>query len=189
MIGYTKSIMTHYNTLASPEEINQSITRIASEIIRHHEQTPLFVSLLRGANPFTSLLMFEIVRQKPNYHPDLDYMMVSTYGSGQHAGAPQIITDLAPSTQVDGRPTIIIDDVLDKGITADFVTNHLKKRGAPEVKLAVLCDKQVTREKDVVANYAGFTFKDNWLVGMGMDDANAANEGYRWLHEIWEVAR
>lgn len=181
--------MTTYNKLASPEEINQSITYIASEIIRNYEQTPLFVSLLRGANPFTSLLMFEIVRQKPDYHPDLDYMMVSTYGNGQLAGAPQIITDLAPSTKVDGRPTIVIDDVLDKGITADFVANHLRARGASSVKLAVLCDKQATREKDIVADYTGFTFNDNWLVGMGMDDANAAHEGYRWLHEIWEVSR
>lgn len=181
--------MATYNKLASSEKINQSITQIASRIIRDHEQTPLFVSLLRGANPFTSLLMFEIVRQTPDYHPDLDYMMVSTYGNGQHAGVPQIITDLAPSTKIDGRPTIIIDDVLDKGITADFVANHLRARGASDVKLAVLCDKQVTREKDIIADYTGFTFKDNWLVGMGMDDANAAYEGYRWLHEIWEVAK
>lgn len=114
-------------------------------------------------------------------------MMVSTYGAGRHAGEPHIVTDLAPSTTVNGRDVIIIDDVLDRGITADFVTKHLEARGATGVKLAVLCDKQVTRERPVEADYKGFTFGDNWLIGMGMDDGNDTPEGYRWLDEIREV--
>jgi len=88
---------------------------------------------------------------------------------------------------VNGRTVIIIDDVLDKGITADFVIKHLEARGASEVKLAVLCEKQVTREKPVDADYKGFTFGDNWLVGMGMDDSGTNVEAYRWLDEIGEV--
>ena len=116
-------------------------------------------------------------------------MMVSTYGGERHASEPHIVTDLAPSTVVTDRTVIIIDDVLDKGITADFVTKHLHARGAADVKLAVLCDKTTKRERDVTADYAGFTFDDNWLVGMGMDDSEVANEGYRWLEEIWEIKR
>lgn len=181
--------MTKYNKLASSEEINQSITQIAGDIISDHEQTPLFVSLLRGANPFTSLLLFEIARQNPEYHPDVDYMMVSTYGNDNQAGEPHIVTDLAPSTTVRNRDVVVIDDVLDKGITADFVFAHLRARGAVDLKLAVLCDKQVKREKPIEADYKGFTFSDKWLVGMGMDDPGAAKEGYRWLDEIWEVAK
>lgn len=79
--------------------------------------------------------------------------------------------------------------MLDKGITADFVTKHLLERGAADVWLAVLCDKRTARERDIAADYAGFTFHDNWLVGMGMDDAAAAPEGSRWLPEIWEIKR
>ncbi len=179
--------MTAYRKLAPSEQVNQSISHIAKEILRDHIKTPLFVALLRGAAPFASRLMQEIVSQNQEYHPELDYMMVSTYGSEQHAGEPHIVTDLAPSTLVSGREVIVIDDVLDKGITADFVFSHLRARGAVALKLAVLCDKQVTREKPIEASYKGFSFNDNWLVGMGMDDANAANEGYRWLDEIWEV--
>ncbi len=177
-----------YQQLATTEEINQKITAAASLILNDFpDRTPLFVALLRGAAPFSTKLMSEIVRQKQSYHPELDYMMVSTYGNGQHAGEPHIVTDLAPSTSVRGREVVVIDDVLDKGITADFVKKHMKNRGAARVKLAVLCDKRAVRERDITADYVGFEFDDNWLVGMGMDDAGEANEGYRWLDEIWEI--
>lgn len=178
-----------YALLASQNDVDQHIRRLAGEIVKQEMTSPLFVGLLRGAAPFCSKLMLEIVRQSQDFHPELDYMMVSTYGGKRHASEPRIVTDLAPSTVVNGRTVIVIDDVLDKGITADFVKNHLLSRGAVNVKLAVLCDKQTVRERDVTADYIGFTFTDNWLVGMGMDDASAATEGYRWLNEIWEIKR
>jgi len=181
--------MTHYNTLATSEQVSDAITDIAKNILNDHEQSPLFVGLLRGAAPFSSRLMTELACQAPEYHPELDYMMVSTYGADRHAGEPHIVTDLAPSTIVNGRAVIIIDDVLDKGITADFVIKHLEARGASDVRLAVLCEKLVTREKPIEADYKGFTLGDRWLVGMGMDDSSAAVEGYRWLDEIREVAK
>lgn len=177
-----------YSLLATAEQVGEQIARLAAEITQNESNTsPLFVGLLRGAAPFTSKLMHAIVRRSQDFHPELDYMMVSTYGGERHASEPHIVTDLAPSTTVKGRTVIIIDDVLDKGITADFVAKHLFARGAKTVKLAVLCDKTTARERDVTANYIGFTFDDNWLVGMGMDDSEAATEGYRWLDEIWEI--
>lgn len=179
---------TKYKQLANSQQIDEKISQIATKILNDFpNETPLFVGLLRGAAPFAAKLMSEIVRQSPSYHPELDYMMVSTYGDGQHAGEPHIVTDLAPSTIVTSRSVIVIDDVLDKGITADFVKNHLLNRGATAASLAVLCDKKTERLRDVTADYCGFEFEDNWLVGMGMDDAGAANEGYRWLDEIWEI--
>lgn len=177
-----------YSRLANSAEVNQQIIHLATSVLADYpNSSPLFVGLLRGAAPFASKLMLEITRQSPDYHPEIDYMMVSTYGAEKHAGEPHIVTDLAPSTRVHDRSVVIIDDVLDKGITADFVTKHLQARGAAAVRLAVLCDKTTQRERDISANYVGFTFEDNWLVGMGMDDPQAANEGYRWLDEIWEV--
>jgi len=179
---------SQYKQLANNQQIDEKISQIATKILTDFPtETPLFVALLRGAAPFSSKLMAEIVRQRPEYHPELDYMMVSTYGGGQHAGEPHIVTDLAPSTLVANRAVVVIDDVLDKGVTADFVSRHLKNRHARKVALAVLCDKQTERTHDVVADYIGFTFNDSWLVGMGMDDASAAKEGYRWLDEIWEI--
>ena len=179
---------TNYNQLATAEQVNEKIQLIAAQILKDFpDGTPLFVALLRGAAPFSSKLMSELVTQSQDYHPELDYMMVSTYGGGQHAGEPHIVTDLAPTTLVANRYIVVIDDVLDKGVTANFVAKHLMNRGAAAVKLAVMCEKRTDREYAVSADYTGFTFDDNWLVGMGMDDAGAANEGYRWLDEIWEI--
>lgn len=182
--------MERYRTLFTKAQVDQQITRITGEMIRDHaHDNPLFVGLLRGAAPFASKLMFEIARQAPDMHPDLDYMMVSTYGSGTHAHEPRIVTDLAPSTVVKGRTVIILDDVLDKGITAEFVRRHLENMGATAVKLAVLAQKQVERVHDITPDYCGFDAGDAWLVGMGMDDADLTHEGHRWLDQIWEIKR
>lgn len=181
---------SRYTKVATAAQVNQVVQRIASTIITDFsDRSPLFVVLLRGANPFATKLLFELVRLRQDYHPEVDYMMVRTYGDEQHAGKPQIITDLAPTTLVDGREVIVIDDVLDKGITADFVYSHLYALGATTIKLAVLCDKIVEYKKPLNADYKGFSFNDNWLVGMGMDDAQHTHEGYRWLDEIWEISK
>lgn len=179
-----------YNLLADTKQVDTRIDALAAQIIADFPQKRvLFVTLLRGANPFASKLMYSIVKRSRDFHPEVDYMMVSTYGEGRQAGEPHIVTDLAPTTHVQGRDVIVIDDVLDKGVTADFVMKHLQARGADTIRLAVLCDKATERLYPVEASYVGFHFDDNWLVGMGMDDAQATIEGYRWLNEIWEIAR
>lgn len=177
-----------YSLLAKENEIRERVATMARLMVSDFPDTsPLFIALLRGAAPFTSLLMNEIVKQSQDYHPELDYMMVSTYGTGQKAGEPHIVTDLAPDTIVNDRTVIVLDDVLDKGVTANIVFHHLRACGARQIKLAVLCTKNVKREYPIEADYSCFKFGDNWLVGMGMDDAKATKEGYRWLDEIWEI--
>jgi hypoxanthine phosphoribosyltransferase len=111
-------------------------------------------------------------------------MMVSTYGGGQIAGEPRIVTDLGPETLVHGRTVVILDDVLDKGITANFVKAHLETRGAKEVKLAVLVNKKTEKEFSLEVDYCGVVLDDFWLVGMGMDDADTAKEYGRWQEFI-----
>lgn len=172
-------------TLATETEVNTRIDELAADIIKDFSgKNPLFVALLRGAAPFASKLLFSIARQAPEFQPELDYMMVSTYGAGQHAGEPHIVTDLAPGTTASGRTVIILDDVLDKGITAHFVAAHMRARGAADIKLAVLADKKTEKVHDIPADYCGFTVDDLWLVGMGMDDAGSGKEHSRWLGSI-----
>lgn len=183
-----------YRKLYDKDQVTKRIGQLASEITARYSgdgelDRPLFVALLRGAMPFASKLMFEMQRQAPDFHPELDVMMVSTYGDGRHAGEPRIVTDLARTTSVFGRPVVILDDVLDQGITANFVTNHLDKLNPGSIELAVLAKKAVTRVHDIKPDYCGFDVGDKWIVGMGMDDAADGNEHYRWLDEIWEVAQ
>lgn len=174
--------------LASSDTINSSIDQMAAAILANHpDQSPLFVALLRGAAPFASKLMFSIAHQSPNYHPEIDYMMISTYGTERTAGKPGIVTNLAPTTIIDDRTVIVLDDVLDKGITANFVMNYLRSRGAGEVKLAVLVTKQTERQHPIVPDYSCLESEDIWLAGMGMDDAGTANEAYRWASSIYKI--
>lgn len=157
------------------------IDQMALSITKDLSRTPpLFVALLRGAAPFASKLMFSIQRQTPSFHPELDYMMVSTYSDGRTAGEPHIVTDLAPDTTVKGRTVVIVDDVLDKGVTAHFVTEHMLARGASRVLLAVLANKKTDKEYPITADYCGFDLDDLWLTGMGLDDASTAREYGRW---------
>lgn len=177
--------MTTKTILATASQVDARINELASEIILDFSgQTPLFVALLRGAAPFASKLMFAIAQQSPDFHPELDYMMVSTYGGGHEAGEPTIITDLGPKTHVSDRPVIIIDDVLDKGLTARFVAEHLRSRGATDIRLAVLADKQTEKLRDVTADYCGFSVEDVWLIGMGMDNSDSGKEHDRWDESI-----
>lgn len=179
-----------YRLLYNSAQVNQRIGELARAIVTNgRHDNPLFVGLLRGAAPFASKLMFEITRQEPDFHPELDYMVVSTYGAGRIANEPRIVTDLSPKTIVYGREVIVVDDVLDRGLTSAFVCKHIKGLGAIGVSLAVLVDKQTERLADIEADYWCFSANDEWLVGMGMDDAQAGHESYRWLEEIWEVCR
>lgn len=181
---------SRYKQLHNHAEVSQKIRELAEMIIIDHARSsPLFIALLRGADPFASLLMLEIARQAPDFHPEIAYMMIKTYGDSQTAGEPQIITDLPPSTNVTGRTIIVIDDVLDRGITAEFVATTMRERGATQIQLAVLAQKDVDRVTDITPDYCGFDCGDKWLVGMGMDDASSGNEHYRWLDEIWEIVR
>ena len=184
-----------YRELYSSRQINQRIGQLASEITANYNgdeaaygENPLFIALLRGAAPFASKLMFEIDRQAPDFHPEMDYMMTTREAErfSPHAET-EIIMDLAPDTEVKNRNVIIVDNVLDMGETAVSVRNHVLEMGARYVELAALVEKDIERSAQIEADYLGFTAPNQWLVGMGMDDSAIAKESYRWSNGIWVV--
>lgn len=178
-----------YSRLFTTDDMSVAVRTIAQRIIGDFPaDKPLFVALMRGANPFASMLMFEIARQQVDFHPEIDYMLVSTYGKDHTAKEPVVMTDLAPDTVVADRTVVLIDDVIDLGVTSDFVARLMRERGAADVKLAVLASKDVPARTSQ-ADYIGFEAGDKWLVGMGLDDAQDGHEHYRWLDEVWEINR
>lgn len=171
--------------LASASQVDKATEQLARDIVdAFGNSQPLFVALLRGAAPFASKLMFAIARHAPNLHPELDYMTVSAYGEGRHAGTPHVAMGLAPDTEVKDRVVIVLDDVLDKGVTFSFVSGYLTDKGARSVKLAVLVEKDLVRQHPKHADFTCFHAGPEWLTGMGMDDARVARDGFRWLNEI-----
>lgn len=175
-----------YEVIYTENEVNQRIAKMASNVIeRYQGQDPLFVCLLRGGAPFAMKLMFEITRQDPSFNPEIDYMIVKTYGDRRTESPSQLITDLAPHTKSQNRHAIILDDTLDKGITASFVSNHLRtKHKVSGVDLLVLVDKDVARDEFKTATMSCFQAGPEWLVGMGLDDGTAAKEAARWASYI-----
>ena len=183
MINSSRSPL--YKTLlATPDEVSVRIRDLATDVIAEYRtQSPLFVCLLRGGAPFAMQLMRDIAIQDQYFHPEMDYMTVSTYASERTDSEPVLVMGLAPHTVVAGRRVVLLDDTLDKGVTADFARQELRKQGAADVDLIVLVDKQRPREDTffVEATMAGFRLgSDVWLTGMGLDDARIAKEANRW---------
>lgn len=171
--------------LAAKPDVDHAITLLAHNIVRDFKnQRPLFVALLRGAMPFASKLMFAIAQIASDFHPELDYMTLSTYGNERTAGKLTVLSDLSPKTTVTGRTVIVLDDVIDQGITAAFAFDYLRQRGAANVKLATLIEKDIKRSNIAHADYTCFHTGPEWLTGMGLDDTSIQPEANRWLNEV-----
>ena len=173
------------------EEVSQRIGEMAVEVVgTYAEENPFFVSLMRGALPFTTDLMRAIRRearqQKVNFHPEVDLMTISTYGKGREAQEPHIVMDLAPKAHVSDRTVVLLGDVLDWGHTLEFADRHLRSREPKDVHSIVLVEKENDRTTyHRGADIVGFRSPAGlWLIGMGMDDANQAVEAGRWDDDI-----
>lgn len=173
------------DVIASSEDIKMMIKQLASRIIREHKNdNPLFICLLRGGVPFASQLMFAITDQDPYFHPELDYMTVSSYGSGQIASAPRIAMDISPKTIIKNRTVIVLDDMIDKGGTYAFTKELLEKRNVKSVQLAVLIQRKVKERTFDADFYCLEVDTDAWLTGMGLDDSRVGVDGNRWMRYI-----
>lgn len=171
--------------LYTEEQVDAVIDRMAGSVIETYQGVnPLFVCLLRGGAPFSAKLMSAISRQDPRFQPELDYMTVRTYGNEREPRPPQIVMDVSPSTKVAGRHVILLDDVLDTGVTAEFATEHFLDRGADDVSLAVLVKKLRHRTAYGEPSLFGVETPDIWLTGMGLDDAQLGKEANRWAGYI-----
>lgn len=175
--------LPHYQTLVANEaQVAQRINELAAQVItRYKDKNPLFVCLLRGGAPFATRLMFAIASQAPDFHPEMDYMTVKTYGDERTDKAPELLHDILPTTNVARRQIILLDDVLDKGVTADFASRYIiEHHGASTVDMVVLVQKNRERKTYPQATLWGFEAPDDWLTGMGLDDSRIAKEANRW---------
>lgn len=170
---------------ATEEQVHDRIDEMACELVQKFRgQEPLFVNLLRGGSAFSVDLMRAIVRHDPDFHPELDNMTISRFGSQRKGGKPRVVTDLSPATEIEDRTVIMLDEVLDEGHTADFTKRYLELRGAAEVHLVVLLRKVGAQKAFGEPLLCGFDAPNEWLVGMGMDDFSTKKEAHRWLPYI-----
>lgn len=163
------------HVLISKEQLDRRIAEMGKEITKDYEgRNVVLVGILKGAMPFLCDLMRQI-----DLPVTLDTMCVSSYGNSTiSSGSVNIKKDL--DKDIHGKDVIVVEDIIDTGITMAALVPLLKQRGAASVELAICLDKKERREKEVDVKYVGFTVPDEFIVGYGCDYA----EKYRNLPEV-----
>ena len=158
----------------SEEEIHARVAEIGAQITRDFkDKDPLFVGVLKGCFIFMADLM-RCVEVKCS----MDFMAVSSYSGTTSTGAVSIDKDL--SQPIEGRHIIIVEDILDSGVTLNYLKNYLLFRKPASVTIATLMDKPSRRRADIYADYSCFEVPDAFVVGYGLD----YNQRYRNLPYI-----
>lgn len=146
--------------------VHERVGALAAAIERDYGGRPLVaVCILRGAFIFAADLIRRI-----SGPVDIDFMAISTYGSGaKSSGAVRILKDL--DTDVEGRDALIVEDIVDTGLTLDYLLGILRSRRPASLRTCVLLDKPERRQLPIRADYVGFTIPDRFVVGYGLDYA------------------
>lgn len=161
--------------LITEEELQSKIKELAVQLENDYEDKfPLAVGVLKGALPFMSDLL-----KRMDTHLEMDFMDVSSYGNSTvSSGEVKIVKDLNAS--VEGRDVLIIEDIIDSGLTLSYLAELFRYRKAKSVRIVTLLDKPTGRKVDIKPDYAGFIVPDAFVVGYGLDYA----ERYRNLPYI-----
>ena len=167
------------SVLFTPEQIKEKVGEIAARINADYEgKAPLLISVLKGSFVF----MADLVRAL-TIPCTLDFMSVSSYGTkSMTTGAVKIIKDL--DINIEGRHIIIVEDILDSGVTLNYLMNLFNAKNPASVRLCTLLDKPSRRTIPVHIDYPGFSIPDEFVVGYGLDFA----EKYRNLPYIGILA-
>jgi hypoxanthine phosphoribosyltransferase len=163
------------HTLFPRAEIEAAISRLASEITRdYHDKNPLLIGILKGVFVF----MADLVRLL-DFPLEVEFVRLSSYGSGQQtSGKVKVVQGLR--SPIKGRDVLVVEDIVDTGITIAFLLDYLKKQRPASLRLCSLTDKPSRRRVSVSIDYLGFTVPDKFLVGYGLD----LDEHYRNLPDI-----
>ena len=150
--------------LLSESRLNEIVTEIGAQISRDYEgKKLLLVSILKGSVVFMSDLMRAIT-----IPCRIDFMCVSSYGSGtKSSGVVKIVKDL--DINLEGYDVLIVEDILDSGMTLNYITEVLRGRNPSSIRICTLFDKPERRRVDVKADYVGSVIPDEFIVGYGLD--------------------
>jgi hypoxanthine phosphoribosyltransferase len=161
--------------LLSHDEIQARVQEMGREIARDYAgREPHLVGVLKGACTF----MTDLARQI-DLPLSLDYIAVSSYGAAtKSSGEVKLIKDLDQG--LDGRDLLVVEDIVDTGLTLNYLLKVLKARGPRTLKVATLLSKPSRRLVETPVDYVGFTIEDLFVVGYGLD----YNEHYRNLKDI-----
>jgi hypoxanthine phosphoribosyltransferase len=161
--------------LITQGKINQAVANLAAEINRDYRgKQPLLIGILKGSFVF----MADLVRQL-DLPIEVDFVKLSSYGSGtRSSGKIEVVQGL--KSLIKGRDVLIVEDIVDTGLTVSFLMDNLRKKKPASLKLCVLVDKPSEHKVPVTIDYLGFTVPNKFIVGYGID----WNEKFRQLPDI-----
>lgn len=166
--------------LIDEKTLAKRVKELGREICNDYiDEEIIMIGILKGSSVF----MADLVRQIdiPVY---MDYMVVSSYGnSAQTSGAVRIIKDLEEN--IDGKNIIIVEDIIDTGLTLSYLRKSLLARNPKSIKICTLLDKPARREVEMLIDYKGFEVPDEFIIGYGIDYA----EKYRNLPYVGVLKR
>ena len=164
-----------YETLVSKADISEAVHTLGEKITTDYQgKAPVMICILKGAAIFFSDLIRVI-----DLPLRTEFMAISSYGSAtKTSGVVRILKDL--DQDIVGQHVIIVEDIVDTGLTLSFLKKTLEDRGAASIKIVTLLDKPARRKVDIRADYSCFSIPDSFVVGYGLD----YNELYRNYPEI-----
>jgi hypoxanthine phosphoribosyltransferase len=164
--------------LIAEREVERKVNRLARKISRDYAgREVLLVGILKGAFIFIADLA-----RRMTTPVKVDFVGLASYRSGtQSSGRVRITKDL--ETSLRGKDVLLVEDIIDTGVTLDYLFHRLQARRPHSLKTVALLDKPERRKVDFQADYIGFTIEDHFVVGYGLD----WNEEYRNLPEIYVV--
>ncbi|MBS41819.1 MAG: hypoxanthine phosphoribosyltransferase [Nocardioides sp.] len=167
------------NVLFTEAQIQEKIRELAGRLEADYAgQELLVVGVLRGA----VMVMADLARAMSR-HVEMDWMAVSSYGSGtKSSGVVRILKDL--DTDISGRHVVIVDEIIDSGLTLSWLTSNLTSRGPASVEICTLLRKPEALQMPVDVKYVGWDIPNEFVVGYGLD----YRERYRNLRDIGTLA-
>jgi hypoxanthine phosphoribosyltransferase len=146
------------------EELQARVDQLASDIARDYDgKQPVLVCVLKGAIFF----MADLARRL-DFDLELEFMAVSSYGaSTETSGVVRILKDL--DTDIEGRHVLIVEDIIDSGLTLQYLTKSLWSRNPASVEIVTLLSKPSRRTADLPCKYTGFEIANEFVVGYGLD--------------------
>jgi hypoxanthine phosphoribosyltransferase len=150
--------------LLSEEQIGERVTQLGRELVSAFaDRDPVLVSVLKGSLVFLADLM-----RAMEMPVSIDLMEVSSYGAGtETSGQVRIIKDL--SQPIAGRHVIVVEDIIDTGLTLNYLLRYLADKGPASVSIVCLLDKPARRLAEVPIDFRGFTIPDRFVIGYGLD--------------------
>ena len=155
-----------FRIMIPAEQIDKAVDAVAQRINADYagKETPLFLGILNGSFMFMSDLI-----KKIEFQNELSFVKLASYDGTSSTGCVKSLIGL--NNSIEGRHVIIVEDILDSGITLSYLTKYLQNRKPSSICIATLLDKPARRRADVQAKYVGFTVPDAFVVGYGLDYA------------------